>query len=312
MLGTLFVVPFLTFAQTQTELIREALQLSVSPQYPEANTPYTVTLESYAVQKTTISWFINGKEDTLQKNKNSLTKTAGNTGSKTVVTAVITTSNGTRVEKSVTIQPTRVDLHVTSNSVVPAFYKGRALPSSGTSIEVGAVVFTGLNTSPSNYLYVWKLDGQIQNGGAVRGKTLFSFIPSIKKNVVISVEVQNTVGKVLAQKSQNINIVQPELYFYEQNPLRGLSSVTLNNPYTFIADEMTIRAEGYFMDAKLQGANILNEWRINNRVVASTESDPQEIIVRKEGNSGTSKLSFHIRNLQQLLQGVEKSMTIRF
>lgn len=312
MVAILCTLPFLTFAQTQTELIGNALQLSVSPENPASDEEYTVTLQSYAVQKTTVSWFVNGKEVTSSKNKNSLTQRALHTGSKTVVTAVVTTSDGIRVEKRVTIVPSRIDLHIDGNSVVPPFYQGRELPSSGNIIDVRAVVFTGQNTPPSNYLYLWKLNGKVRNGGAVRGNNLFTFTPTLQKEMVVSVEIQNSAGQVLAQKSQNVSIAQPELYFYEQNPLRGLSSRALSNPYTFIADEMLVRAEGYFMNPELQGANILREWKINNRVVRSSQSDPQEITIGKEGNRGSSKLSFHIRNLQQLLQGVEKSIILRF
>ena len=141
---------------------------------------------------------------------------------------------------------------------------------------------------------------------------MFSFTPSLERSVVVSLEVQNSEGKIIAQKSQNVEMVQPELYFYEQNPLRGLSSVALPSTYNFIADEMTIRAEGYFMNPELQGANVLREWKIGTKTVMGSGGDSQEIIIRKEGNSGSSKLSFHIRNLQQLLQGVEKSMTLKF
>jgi hypothetical protein len=312
MIVTIFVAPLCTFAQTQAELTRDALQLSVSPSYPESNSEYTVTLQSYTVQKNTISWFVNGKEDIENRNKSTLTQKALNPGVKTLVIARITTNDGLRVEKSVTILPSRVDLHVTSDSVVPPFYKGRSLPSNGNTVNVQALVFTGQNIPSANYLYLWRLNGITQNGGAIRGGTSFSFSPTLEKNVTVSVEVQNGEGKVLAQKSQSVELVQPELYFYENNPLRGLSSITLNDPYTFISDEMTIRAEGYFMDPRLQQASILREWKISNKVVTTPLDDPQEIIIRKEGNSGSSKLSFHIRNLQQLLQGVEKSITLRF
>ena len=311
-ISTLCIAPSFVFAQTQAELTRDALQLSVSPSYPQSNEAYTVTLQSYAVQKNTIVWFINGKEDSANRNKNTLTQKAGNTGSKTVITAQVSTNDGTRVEKRVTILPTRIDLHIQSNSVVPAFYKGRALPSNGTPLTVRALVFTGQNIAASNYLYLWKQDGKIQNGGAVRGNNSFTFTPSFQKEVTVSLEVQSSDGQIIAQKSQSIPLVQPELYFYEQNPLRGLSSIALPNTYNFIADEMTIRAEGYFMDPSLQGSSILKEWKIGNKVANTISGDPQEITVRKEGNSGTSKLSFHIRNLQQLLQGVEKSITLKF
>ncbi len=312
MVALLYMLPFLTFAQTQAEILSEALRISISPSYPISNEEYTVTLQSFAVQKSTVTWFVNGKEVTANKNKDTLTQNAGNPGSKTVVTAAVTTNDGTRVEKRVTITPSRIDLHIDGNSIVPAFYQGRELPSSGNQIDVHAIAFTGLNTPPSNYLYLWKLNGVVQNGGAVRGNNLLSFTPSLQKEVVVSIEVQNSAGQVLAQKSQSISISQPELYFYEQNPLRGLSPHALSNLYTFIADEMTIRAEGYFMSPELQGQNILREWKINNKVVTNAQTDPQEITIQKEGNRGSSKLSFHIRNLQQLLQGVEKSITLSF
>ena len=305
-------IPGKIFAQTPSEVLSNTISLSLVPAYPGLGEEFTATLGGYGVVKTGVRWFINGREDSESRNKDSITLQASTIAVATTIEAVVATSNNITVTKKYVVTPKRVDLIVTANTLVPPFYKGRSLPSSGSTITATAFVFSGGASVTNAYSYLWKVNGKAQTNTAGKGNSTFTFTPNFEKNILLSVDVQDQQGKIVAQKSQSIPIVQPELYFYEQNPLRGLSYTALRDPYIFVGDEMTIRAEGYFMNPTLRGTNILRQWSIGNKTVTTQENDPQEITVSKDGNSGSSKLSFHIRNLQQLLQGVEKSITITF
>lgn len=299
-------VPFLSNAQTPNSLI-----LEVSPEFPEAQEEYTVKLNSYNVQRSSIAWLVDGVENISARNSSSLTLQAGNVDTTTRIIAKVTQTDGSVIEGNRTIAPNRVDLVVDADTVVPPFYKGRQLPSSGSTISATALVFTKDKLPMSSYSYVWKINNVIQNGGPIRGKNTFSFTPSFEKEVLLSVDVLASNGRTIAREAQLIPMVKPELFFYEKNPLRGLSFTALADPYLFVGEEATVRAEGYFMSRDLLGSNVLREWKINGRSASGGE-EPEEITIQKEGNSGSAKLGFHVRNLAQLLQGVQKTITLKF
>lgn len=288
------------------------LTLELSPQYPQANQEYTIALKPSGINAQLIRWFINGTEDFTSKNKNDIKHTAGDIGTQTIIKASVTLQDGSVVEAFRTIAANRVDLLIDAETLTPPFYKGKTLPSSGSEVKVTALVFTKERSPESSYSYLWKINGSVQNGGAVKGGNVLSFVPSFDTSTLISVNVLNTNGQVIASKSETLPIAEPELLFYEKNPLRGMSFVSMSNPYIFIGDEIQIRAEGYYMNTALAGSNILREWKINGTVVENDPQNPQEISLQKEGTSGGSQVSFHIRNLQQLLQGVQDSITIQY
>ena len=129
--------------------------------------------------------------------------------------------------------------------------------------------------------------------------------------IPVQVDVVNNYGKVLASQSQTITIVSPEIHFYEKNPLRGLLHKALPQVYTATGEEITLRAEGYYMDSALSDENLLAVWQKNGSDVAVL-NDPYEVTLQKQEQRGTTELSFHLRNLTQLLQGARNTITIRF
>lgn len=302
------VTPFFCFAQ----LSDTGLTLGVQPLFPEANQIFTVKLAGDTQNRTALSWFINGVEQIAYKNRTTLTTQAGEIGVVQNITAKVTLQSGDIIDVKHTVTSNRVDLLVEADTVVPPFYKGRSLPSSGSNVQATALVFTKPQQPQNAFVYVWKLNGQIQNGGGVLGDNTFSFTPSFEDRATLEVSVLGKDGVVIAQDSQIIPIVKPELVFYEKNPLRGQLFTALKDAYLFIGDEITVRAEGYFMSKNLLGTTILREWKVNNKVVQSDEAEPNELTLHNEGKTGSSKVSFHVRNLSQLLQGVERSITINF
>ncbi len=301
-------IPLFSLAQVGTS----NLSLTLEPAFPEAGQIYSVKLDGYTQNRASLLWFVNGVEQGAYKNKNSMTTQAGGIGAVENITAKVTLLSGEVVTVKHTVTSNRVDLLIEADTVVPPFYKGRRLPSSGSTVHATALVFTKLQQPMSAFAYLFKLNGQTQNGGAIQGDNTFEFTPSFENQTVLEVTVLNKNGVTIAQESQVIPIVKPELAFYEKNPLRGQLFTALSNPFLFIGDEITVRAEGYFMSKDLLGSDILRRWSINNKNVAADDTEPNELTLHKEGAGASSKISFHIRNLKQLLQGVEKAITINF
>lgn len=301
---TLF--PVVSLAQSHS-----ALQLETNPSYPQPGETYTVSVRASTETspRSNIIWYINGTQKTELSAETTITLQAEDTPTR--VTAQVTLASGEKTEVSRTISPYRIDLVVNANTYTPYFYAGRKLPSSGSDVTVRALVFKNNTQVQSGLSYLWKVGNSVQNGGAVQGADMLSFSPSFETEIVVSVDIVNTQGEVLGHETRVIPLAEPELYFYERNPLRGLLPTALHDPYTLIGDEMNMRAEAYFIDDDLASGHAFAQWYIDGKE-ASFGEVPQEITLRKEGNSGTSKIMFNIRNLDALLQGVKKTITVRF
>lgn len=287
------------------------IQLRATPAYPESAEAYTLSVADASFQnRSSITWFIDGIEATQFKNSSTLEIKEGNSPKQVTVRVVYT--NGTVREGIYKANPYRIDLVAHADTTVPLFYKGRALPSSGSPITVTALVFKDGGASSNGYSYIWKVGGKVQNGGGLWGNNTVTYTPQFETELSVSVDVLDKTGAILSSESLQIPIAEPELYFYEVNPLRGLSEKALAEPFIFIGDEVRLRAEPYFMSKLILDEHVYAQWEINGKNVPSASDDKSEIIVQKQGISGSSVLSFHIRNMQQLLQGAKDKLTIRF
>ena len=312
---TVFFLPLQSNAQSLGALsAHSGSSLVLSPRYPEPNQEVTISLNDFTIntQGAKIQWFINGEHKAAFDNQRSIQHITGPLGSTDTILARTTLPNGSVLKAKKNITPIRIDMLVEADTLAPPFYKGRTIPSSGSLVRVTAIPFTGKTKSPTSYSYIWKIGNNVQQGGSVYGKNFTTFTPGFEKNVHVSVDVIDKSGTRVGQKSISIPITDPELYFYEINPLRGISQTAMRSPYIFIGDEMQIRAEPYFIDKNILKKNPLLQWKLNGKTIKNPSGDPQEITLRKEGDSGSFTLEFHIRNLQQLLQGVKESITITF
>lgn len=288
--------------------------LTLSPRYPEPNGPVTLELNDYSLNTTGASytWFIDGKEIVEAKNERSWHFTAGELGTSMTVTVRTSLPGGVIVTAAAVIKPVRVDLLIEADTLVPFFYKGRALPSSGSNVRVTAVPFTGAKRRPDSYSYTWRVGEDVVGGGSRFGKNSVTFASGFERNVHVAVDVIDTDGSLIATKETVVPITDPKLYFYEVKPLEGIVERALGKDFVFVGDEVTVRAEPYFVDRTLIAQNPFIEWKLNNQTIKNPSNDQQEIVLRRSGQNGSFDLEFHVRNLRQLLQGVKGVLTINF
>jgi len=288
--------------------------LVTEPRYPEPGEEVRIELSDYSLNTTgaTFTWYVNGVEQIVAKNERKIMVKAGELGSKLTVQVVTRLPGGATLEAKTIIAPVRVDLLIAADTLTPSFYPGRALPSSGSSIQVTAIPFTGNSTTPENYSYTWRVGGEVISGSSRFGKNSVTFTSGFERNVTVSVDVIDQNGYTITSESILVPISDPELYFYEVNPLEGLRQQALGKNYIFVGDEMRVRAEPYFVSRTLMSQNPFLEWKLNGKTITNQSSDQQEIVLRKTGSRGSFELEFHVRNLAQLLQGVKDSVTISF
>lgn len=304
--------PLLASAQITQEL--NSLSLSTSPRTPEANKEFILSLDAYSYDTTgaTITWFVDGVENTEGKNLRSLTLTSKNIGEPTQVDVQIKLRDGSTRSASNTIIPNRLDIIIESDTLTPALYKGRSQPSSGSLVRAIAILDTAEGTNPQQYSYTWKLDNTVLDGGSVQGKYINDIVLGKRSTQILSVSVTDQTGSLIATKAISVKLAKPEIHFYEENALRGMSDIALRANHIISGAETTLRAEPFFMDRSIFDQSPFIEWSIDGRTTQSGDSDPQYLTIRPTAASGAATVEFHIRNLNDLLQGDRSSIRLQF
>lgn len=311
-LTLLLGLPLVSLAQFT--LPGDSIQLEASPRFPEPNQTVAVTLNDYALDTTgsTITWVINGETNTQFTNQRSISVVAGALGERQTIGVLLTHNNGQTTQATQTITPTILDLVVEANTYTPNWFIGRPVPSIGSSVRVVALPNLGIDSAPQSYNYTWRLNNAVLGGGSITGGNIQTFTLPLGRNSTLQVDVSNRSGEVIASKSIIIPHVEPQLAFYELNPLRGTQPIALGEQVPLIGAEINITAEPFYMDQTIFAQNPLIEWNINNRVIDNPNLDPQVITLQNGGGTGAFDVGFHIRNLAQLLQGAEGEFKITF
>lgn len=304
--------PDLSYAQLA--LPGNSAQLEVQPQFPSENQNVTVRINDYGFDTTgaTITWTHNNTQKPLFENKRTYTFTTGNLGETHTIEAALTLRNGQVIPAKKVITVGDVSLIIDSDGMAPLFYKGRTLPSSGSIVQATAVPNLGYSATPESYTYTWKLNDRVLGGGPATGAYKAIFDMPISRDNYLQVDVSDAAGATVASKNILLPKAEPEVHFYVDNPLRGLSRIAVNQTLPLLGDEVSVRAEPYNLGRNIYTSNLLQEWQIDGRTIENPNSDKQIITLQNGGGTGNFSILFHMRNLKRLQQGVKGSFNIQF
>ena len=281
----------------------------VSPKAPGPNAPAQVSIERLALETLggSVRWFVDGVEMVSAQDKPSIEIMTRETGRQTLVEVRVGSGSGRDEVMTAMITPARLDLIVGSDSSVPSFYKGRALPGLNSQISVQAFVFGASNPGP--YSYRWFVNGNEVLGTAGNRTGQIVVTPNLSIEMAVEVEVTDRLGDVVAAGSTLIPLATPEIHFYESNPLQGLIPAVLTSPYYFLNEEITLRAEPYYFAGPRSGFAI--EWQIDNRKTES-EGDPLQLTLLKTQEEGEAWVELDIINKNNYLETAEAGLQITY
>lgn len=311
----LFPISRATAQQESTSIL-----MNIIPSNPNPGEDVSITLSSYAenLDIATITWFVDGKNALSGVGEKSFLLKAPNLGSETKVTAKIKMAYE-ETQVSTTISPSQmVLLWQATDSYVPPFYKGKALPAPDSFIKVVAmpeIKIGSLQIDPKKLTYVWQRDFSNIPTGSGYGKNYFIFKNDyLKSSDNIKVIAYTTDQKYSSEKSIYIQPFEPFINFYTKNIDLGiLWENSLSNNY-FINESDIIVAEPYFISPKdIRKPELEFSWRINNNSVSINEDERNILPISvEEGTSGSSKIKLEIDNIQKLLRTISKEINISF
>src|SRR3989338_1639250 len=157
----LIVIPTIARAQN----IVPGVTLFALPPTASPNESVTIGVTGFSFNEDAarFDWTINGtpRPDLSGVGKKSVTVTAGKVGDDINARVRITDVSGATLTQDITVPVAGLSLVSFAETYVPKWYKGRALPTSGSTVTIVAVPefdFGRGITKPENLLYSWSVD----------------------------------------------------------------------------------------------------------------------------------------------------------
>ncbi len=299
--------PNLDYGQTQ-------LEINLDPFFPEPESEFTATANDYGlpIQGSGMRWFINDELLSSAINQRTIKLTSGKVGELTKIKLVIDYPGGGSLSTERLVAPVFLDVIIEPQTRVPAFYKGRPLPSIESIVNLTAIV-NGNAIPPASLLYTWKLNGKVLEGGSIRGRNVITFTMPQGKYATINLDIRKDSGEPIARRIFDLIKVYPNLSFYESTGFYGLKQKAVDKEVLLLGNSITLRAEPYYLDIKTFNNPDLLEWSINGVTSVNNVNNPYEVTLATEGGfSGKTNVDFHVRNTVQLLQGVQGGFRVSY
>ena len=297
-------------AQLDSSFLGVQTELEADPRFPKPGEMTTVSFSNFGkYYNADVIWRLNGEVVADASNKREVKFVAGDIGETDVITATIVSGSGRTQVFAAEIVPTYIDIVLEPQTRVPDFYEGRALPSVGSQVNATVLVNNGtLHTG--DYIYTWIVDGQVLEGGPIRGTNQVSFETPRGSQPIVQVSVSDVQGRVIGNRAIYFETVKPEIVFYESNALHGQSYNAISDSLILVGSAATLVAEPYYLDIRTYNNPDISEWEVDNEGQETSGSNPYHITIQKVDEGNTSKVSFHVRSTYELLQGAEDRINI--
>lgn len=312
----IFLPSAVAMAQFDVNQFGETPQIAITldPTHPSPGELVTASLNDYAggVYGSEITWRYDGEVVAGAANQRQIQFIAGEAGSDTFVEATLSVPQGAAQTLRTLVSPVYMDIIIEPQTRVPDWYIGRSLPSLGSQINATVLLNDGTFVDPQNVVYTWKINNKVIEGGPIRGGNRVAFPTPRGAGVVVSVTATTPSGNTIASRAISVNIVLPELAFYEKHTLYGMQFTPLTSNTSLIGSILTLQAEPFFLDTRVYNDPDVAEWEIDGVRTPNGTTNPYEITLRRSGTDGRTLVNFHVRSLQEVLQGSKESIAISF
>ena len=307
----IFFLPNLSKADdTQVDIQGSDINVETIPSNPQPYQDVTINLSSYAtdLNRAIITWQEQSGASVSGIGKTSYSFTAGgpNTTDSFVITITPVGSTNS-ITKNVKINPSEIEILWESvDGYAPPFYKGKILPTIGSSIKTVAIPNTNtIKAGIGSFSYTWKNDDNVVQDASGYNKNSYIFKTSIFDNTnKIEVLASSVDGNYSADQIINIPDYDPKIIFYKKSPTEGiLYNNALDEKSLFPEDEISIVAEPYFLALNNNDSVFDYTWSVNNNPI-ETPAKKTEITIRPTERNGYAILGLVIEDSKELFQKV--------
>lgn len=314
-LAILPIFIFLAFSSFVFAEIKDAsIVLTLTPANPKANENVTarISTSDTNLNKAKITWTINGQTAIENIGQKSFSFTVGKIGESTNLSVNIETIDGNILNKNIVIVPADVDmLYQAYDGYTPPFYKGRTLPATEGKVKIVAMPTGNIE----GLSYNWNQDGNNLVDSSGYGKNSYVYKNSfLEKNNTTNVEVSDLAGNIIGDGSVTIQPINPKIVFYKKDLIFGTKwEKSIEDGYMIDGKGETFVAEPYFMWPKDLNSTSLNlKWSLGGSEISTPETINEISIKPESGQSGSSKISLTIENINSLFLSIVKNLNVNF
>lgn len=311
----IFNIPNFSYSESQIGIENDSVIVEMSPNNPEPYQDVSIQLNSYStdLNKAVITWDIDGDNFISGIGKiNYSFKTKGPGITTNINISIKPIGSSGSITKRISINPSEVDILWESvDGYTPPFYKGKALPTPGSSINIVAIPNTDIiKYGIGSMTYTWKNDGSVLPESSGYNKNSLKYKNDIYSDTdKISVSVSSVEGNYAAEKNIEIKAFKPKVVFYKKSPTEGiLYNNALNIKYTMEEDEMTIVGEPYFLST-LTNSDYDYSWKINGASV-NTPNKKNELTVRPTARGGYATIGLKVENIKKIFQEASNQLKL--
>ncbi len=297
-----------------TDIMGESVSIVLDPQFPNPGDQVTATIDDYALNGggANITWYFDGLSAPNVSDNRTITFTAPAVDTTMTVIARLKFRDGKTLEAKRVLKPLYLDLIIEPQTYTPLFYKGRALPTKGSIVNINALLQNKNGpVNSADYSYSWTLNNKSVYGGARIGGNWAQITVPHGQSSTITISVQDKSGTTVARKLVAIPNAKLEVHFYELNTLLGRSTRAITGELVLTGQSTTIKSVPYYLDVRAINDNLITDWKINNQPVQTESNDPFEISLTR-GSQGRALVGFKVTNLNELLQSDEAGFTVKF
>src|SRR3989344_1687825 len=305
-------VPSQEQLKKQLEDIESSFSVAFRPEAPNPNEAVDVEVTSFAFDRELASyrWFVDGvlQRDESGKGRWFLSLPGIAEGTSQTIRAEVTTPLGVTRSQSITLAPVTTALYWWTNTLVPPWYKGKALPTSGAQVTLLALPNV---RNTSSIRYRWEFHNAPDQKASGIGKATYSFPISYTLPETLEIAMDDVSGGAF-QKTTSITVepVRPSVGIYELRPRRG----ALTARY---ADAVAAAAGGTLEFIAIPfffpfGSDryLRYEWTSNRKMLVGEPPDPWHFILKSiAGEESNNRLSIEIRDTRTNGEAASASFT---
>lgn len=293
--------------------IARSFEFQLNPLFPNPGDVISIYAQGYSfdISRAEVVWRVNGDVVREGRGIQTIEVLAGNVGESTNV-SFTATRNGETISHSTTITPVAVDLIVEPQTYTPLLYKGRALASHQSTIRVVALPFAGSGYDKDDFIYTWRVDGQVQGALSGRGvNVLETEAAPTSRRTEVRVDIQSADGRIQGRNTLSVKTEAPVALLYPKDPLSGIRTANvLSSVRELNEEEVTLSVEPFYFPGVFREAlPIIYNWRLNGRSVSSNNEDAGSITLRQAGTGrGRAQVSVEVAHPDEVtLQGSDSA-----
>jgi len=295
--------------------------LSITPEHPAPGDTAHITAHSTLLDLDagTITWYMNGAKYASGRGLSEADILVGPLGSEMRIEVVLTEAGFERAAAEALIRPTEIDLLWESDSYAPPLFRGRALPSEGTTLRLEAMPhFVRANRSfvpASDIYFTWRRNDYVVKSVSGRGKSRALLeSPSLFGTDTISVEARTSDGAFSGEASIRVPSTEPILTLYENHPIFGIMYHRAFGAQNLLPEvETSFVAVPYFANATRAGdSGLIYEWRVNGNRIVNDVSHPNEITIDARGSTGIARIELALSHITNLFLNSSGSWAVTF